>query len=446
MHRDLERELIAWKNTPEHMPLLLRGARQVGKTHLANSFAEAHFENKLVINFEKEDKYKLAFETLDPHAILNRLYLQSGNRVTPGKSLLFLDEIQECTQALKALRYFKEEMPELHVIAAGSLLEFALNNENMRMPVGRVESLFLKPMSFYEYLTAIGLQHLRDYLGQVTVTTGIEPLVHHELCEHLRHYFFIGGLPGIVSEYLTSKNLERVQAKQVNLMQSYRDDFGKYANRTKHQYMQKILKETPGVIGNKFMYSRIDPGIGSREIKDALSYLIKAGLLYNVHHTSASGLPLSAGMQEKHFKIIFLDVGLANSVSQLSPEIFLQKDVMLLNRGVQAEQFAGQELLAYRKPYLQNELFYWDRQKPSSSAEVDYVINVNERIIPIEIKAGKTGSLRSLQLFLNEKNSDLGIRLSLKPLEIDHRIVSVPLYMIHEIPRLVTERMERAHP
>jgi predicted AAA+ superfamily ATPase len=437
MQRDLESELMRWKNSKEHMPLLLRGARQVGKSHLATSFAKTYFENVLVINFEKEEKYKLAFETLDPNDILNRLYLQSGHRVMPGKSLLFLDEIQECTQALKALRYFKEDMPALHVIAAGSFLEFALNDEKMRMPVGRVESLFLKPLSFYEYLTALGLQHLRDYLNQATLATGIETIVHDELCDHLRNYFFTGGLPDVVNEYILSRNLERVQTKQFGLVQSYRDDFGKYANKTKHQYMQKILNEAPGFIGEKFIYSRVDPDIGSREIKNALGYLIEAGLLYKIHHTNASGLPLSSLMNEKHFKIICLDIGLANLTSQLSPELFLQKDLMLLNRGAQAEQFAGQELLAYRKPYMQSELFYWDRQNPSSSAKVDYVINVNDRIIPIEIKAGKTGSLRSLQLFLNEKNYELGIRLSLKPLEMNHRILSIPLYMIAEIPRLI---------
>lgn len=437
MQRDLEIELIRWKNADEHLPLLLRGARQVGKSYLATSFGKTHFDNVLVINFEKEEKYKLAFETLHPEDILNQLYLQSGHRVTAGKSLLFLDEIQECTQALKALRYFKEDMPELHVIAAGSLLEFVLNNENMRMPVGRVESLFLKPLSFYEYLTAAGLQHLRDYLNKATLTSGVSTIVHQELCDHLRDYFLIGGLPSVVNEYLITKNLERVQAKQLGLMQSYRDDFGKYANKTKHRYMQKILKEAPGLIGKKFIYSRIDPEIGSREIKEALSYLIEAGLLYKVNHTNASGLPLNALINDKYFKIIFLDVGLANSASQISPELFLQKDLMLLNRGIQAEQFAGQELLAYSKPWMQSELYYWDRQKPNSSAEVDYVINVNDRIVPIEIKSGKTGSLRSLQLFLNEKNYDMGIRLSLKPFEMNDRVLSVPLYMIAEIPRLV---------
>lgn len=439
MKRDLEFELIRWKNAQEHLPLLLRGARQVGKTHLAVSFGQNYFEHMLAINFEKDEKYKLAFDTLDPKEILNRLYLQSGQRVIPGKSLLFLDEIQECTQALKALRYFKEDMPELHVIAAGSLLEFALNNEDVRMPVGRVESLFLKPLSFYEYLSAMGLKLLREYLSQVSLTGGFETVVHDELCEHLRHYFFMGGLPAVVSEYVNSGDLERVQVKQLNLIQSYRDDFGKYAGKTKHQYMQSILKEAPGLIGEKFIYSRVDRDSGSREIKAALSYLVEAGLLYKVYHTQASGLPLHAVMHEKHFKVIFLDVGLANATSQLSPELFLQKDLMLLNRGVQAEQFCGQELLAYRKPYLQSELFYWDRQNPSSSAEVDYVINVNDRIIPIEVKAGKTGSLRSLQLFLNEKNYPLGVRLSARPLELSERILSVPLYMIAEIPRLIGE-------
>ncbi|MBI5447897.1 MAG: ATP-binding protein [Gammaproteobacteria bacterium] len=442
MHRDLMVELIRWKNAKEHMPLLLRGARQVGKTHLAVTFGQTHFENMLIINFEKEEKYKLAFDTLNPKDILNRLYLQSGHSVQPGKSLLFLDEIQECTQALKSLRYFKEDMPELHVIAAGSLLEFTLNSENMRMPVGRVESLFVKPLSFYEYLSALGFQHLRQYLNEVTLKTPIEPTAHDELCEHLRNYFFIGGLPNVLNEYLSSHNLERVQIKQLNLAQTYRDDFGKYANKTKHQPMKTLLSAAPNLIGKKFIYSKVDPDIGSREIKIALNYLVEAGLLYKVHHTNASGLPLNALASEKHFKVIFLDIGLSNASSQLSPETFLQKDLLLLNRGIQTEQFSGQELLAYCKPYIQSELFYWDREKQNSSAEVDYVINVNDHIIPIEVKAGKTGSLRSLQIFLNEKNAQLGVRLSLKPLELHSRILSIPLYMIAEIPRLVMAQMK----
>ena len=211
MHRDLESELIRWKNAKEHAPLLLRGARQVGKSYLATSFGQRHFDHVLVINFEKEEKYKLVFETLDPPTIINRLYLQSGQKIVPGKSLLFLDEIQECTQALKALRYFKEELPEQHLIAAGSLLEFALNNETVRMPVGRVESLFLKPLSFYEYLTALNLGHLRDYLQQATLATGIEPLVHEALRDFTLPAMWIApaSTPApTTSEALASANAE----------------------------------------------------------------------------------------------------------------------------------------------------------------------------------------------------------------------------------------------
>ncbi|OGV26599.1 MAG: hypothetical protein A3F18_06400 [Legionellales bacterium RIFCSPHIGHO2_12_FULL_37_14] len=437
MDRDLLQTLRAWKNSTTRMPLLIRGARQVGKTYLIHAFAKQYFEHTLSINFEREEKFKLAFESMIPINIVQRLYLQSGQQLIPGKSLLFLDEIQECPQALKALRYFKEELPELHVIAAGSLLEFTLNNEDMRMPVGRIESLFLKPLSFLEYLSAINLAHLRDFLHQVTVKEGVPEDVHHILLEHLRRYFMLGGLPAIIEEYIISQNLERVQSKQLSLIQSYRDDFGKYANKTKHRYMQQILKEAPGLVGEKFMYSRIDPNLRSREIKEALGYLLQANLLHKVCHTNASGLPLSVQASDKNFKVLFFDIGLMNAMSQLSPEIFLQQDLLLLNRGIQAEQFAGQELLAYQKPYIQSELYYWDRQKPNSSAEVDYVINVNDRIIPIEIKAGKTGSLRSLQLFLNEKKYSLGVRLSQRQLEKHQRILSIPLYMISEIARLV---------
>ncbi len=419
------------------MPLLMRGARQVGKTHLISQFIQDDFTNSLVINFEKEEQYKIAFKTLDPKAIINRLYLQSGKMIEAGKSLLFFDEIQECPQALEALRYFKEDMHELHVIAAGSLLEFVLNSEQVRMPVGRVETLFLRPLSFYEFLSASGLQHLRAYLSEVDLTTGIDTAAHDILCDKLQEYFFVGGMPAIIREYVTAKNFETVQTQQMSLMQALRDDFGNYAAKTKHHYMQRILKEAPGIIGERFYYSKIDPDMGAREIKEALAYLVHASLLHKVNRTNASGLPLNSQINEKMFKTIFLDIGLANSQSYLSPEVFLQKDVMLLNRGMQAEQFVGQELLAHRPTYMDDQLYYWSRETRGSSAEVDYVINVDDKIIPIEVKAGKTGSLKSLQIFLNEKSCDYGIRLSLKSLSFKNRILSIPLYMIAELPRIV---------
>lgn len=440
MHRDLLVKLKDWKARSEHSPLLVRGARQVGKTHLISEFINQDFSNSLIINFEKDQKYKIAFETLDVKTIINRLYLQSGTMLEADKSLLFLDEIQECPQAIEALRYFKEDMPKLHVVAAGSLLEFVLNSEEIRMPVGRVETLFLRPLSFYEYLSAAGLEHLRTYLGEVDFVTGVDPAVHEILSDKLQEYFFLGGMPAVISEYLTTKNFEYVQARQMSLMQALRDDFGKYASKIKHHYMQKILKEAPGLIGERFYYSRIDPDMGAREIKEALGYLVNASLLHKVNQTNASGLPLNAQINEKMFKTIFLDIGLANSQSYLSPEVFLQKDVMLLNRGMQAEQFVGQELLAHRPPYSDDQLYYWSRESRGSSAEVDYIINVDDIIIPVEVKAGKTGSLKSLQIFLNEKSSEFGVRLSLKPLSFKDRVLSIPLYMIAELPRIVRKQ------
>jgi len=439
MERDMLSELIAWKDTDDRSPLLIRGARQVGKTYLVKSFGEIYFEDTLAINFEKDDKFKAAFATLDPKEIINRLYLQSSKMLVPGKCLLFLDEIQECTRALQALRYFKEDMPELHVIATGSLLEFALSNESIRMPLGRVESLFLRPLSFQEFLTATQSQHLREYLANVDFQKGIDDIVHEKLCESLRNYYFTGGMPAIVNEYITSNNLERVQTKQRSLIQTFKDDFGKYASKANHVYMQKILQEAPSLMSRNFQYSKIDPDMGSREIKKALNFLLEAGLLFKVTHTSAVGLPLGATANDKKFKLLYLDIGMVNSLSNLLPEIFVQKDLMLLNRGIQSEQFVGQELLCYNPPYMSMPLYYWDRSKPSSTAEVDYVINVNDLIIPIEVKSGRTGSLRSLQLFLNEKKCNFGIRLSLKPLSFKNRVLSIPLYMINEIPRIVKQ-------
>lgn len=437
MKRDILKFLIDWMKDPIHPPLILRGARQVGKTYLVEAFAQQYFSDFLAINFESETEYKLCFDSLKPRDILNRIFLNSGKSITPGKTLLFLDEIQECPNAIKALRYFKEEMPELHVIAAGSLLEFALNDESISMPVGRAYYLYLKPLSFLEYLNVSSKPHLTDYLSTVTLTENIDPIVHNQLLKKLREYFVLGGMPAVIQEYLRTEDLSKVQIMQNSLMNLYRDDFGKYAPKVNHLYMRRILERAPGLIGEHFKYVKIDPEMGSRELKKALDYLVRAGLVNIVYHSNASGLPLNTFINEKNFKLLMLDIGLCNAMSLLSPQLLLEEDLLLINRGALAEQFVAQELLAYQPVYIENQLFYWDRAKGSSTAEVDYVINVDDKIIPIEVKSGKTGSLRSLQLFLNEKKRDFGIRLSLKPLSFKNRVLSIPLYMIHEIGRLV---------
>lgn len=439
MKRTLISSLKEWRQDNVHNPLILRGARQVGKTYLVDYFGKNYFSEYFSINFEKDPSFRQCFTSLHPRDILNSIYLKSGRTITPNKTLLFLDEIQECPQALTSLRYFKEDMPELHVISAGSLLEFTLNDENLSMPVGRAQYLYLKPMSFWEFLQAGSYDHLLEHLKNTTLQTGVNDVAHQQLVKLLREYFLLGGLPAVLQEYWRTRDFSKSQALQHSILNFYRDDFGKYAAKIRHTDMRRILEKAPGLIGEHFKYVKIDPETSSRDLKIALDYLVRAELIHKVYETNASGLPLNAFINEKKFKVLLLDIGLAQAMSLLSPDLLLREDLMRVNQGALAEQFVGQELMAYQLPYIESQLYFWERDKPGSMAEVDYVLNIDENILPIEVKAGKTGSLRSLQLFLNEKNTKLGIRLSLKPLSFENRILSIPLYMIHELPRIASE-------
>lgn len=437
MQRTIIQALIAWKNSPDRLPLLLRGARQIGKTYVVESFGQTYFSNLVTINFEWQREYLACFDSLEPEKILNAIKLISRAPIIPGQTLLFLDEIQECPQAIMALRYFKEKLPELHVIGAGSLLEFALSEEDFRMPVGRVLSLYMKPLSFKEFIVACGYEQLNEYLTTIDLTTKINTAVELQLQNLLHDYFVIGGMPAVIQSYITHRDLHQCQILQSGLLTTYRDDFAKYASTSKHRYLQRLIEETPRLIGQHFRYVNIDPQMQSRDLKQALEALIYAGIIYKVQQTTAAGLPLNIQLNEKKFKLLFLDIGLVKASQMLDMELLTQKDLLLINRGALAEQFVGQELLAYTDPYLPQNLYYWERDKKTSMAEVDYVINVGKYIIPIEVKAGKTGSLRSIQQFLAEKNQPLGVRVSMKTLSYENKILSVPLYLVHAIPRLV---------
>lgn len=445
MKRSVESEdLMVWKNDPIRMPLLLRGSRQVGKSFLIEKWGRQHFKHFLMINFEQQREYLSCFTSLDLKHILTSITALSGQPIIINETLLFLDEIQECPSAIMALRYFKEQMPLLHVIGAGSLLEFALKKEGFHMPVGRIQSLYIKPLSFYEYLSAIDQEGLIQYLGNIALNdvlknNTIDDGIHQKLERYLREYFVLGGMPAVIQSYLTSETFDKVPLLQHSLLTTYRDDFGKYAPMHQHKYLQRILEQAPSMVGETFRYAGIDAHMQSRDLKPALDNLIDAGLIYRIHRTQATGLPLNASINEKSFKILFLDIGLVKATSFLSPQLMLKEDLMLINRGMLVEQFVGQELLAYAPRYVQGQLFYWARDKKGSQAEVDYIIHQDETIIPMEVKAGKTGSLRSLHYFLNHFSLPLGIHLSLKPLQLHHNILSIPLYMIAEIPRLITE-------
>lgn len=437
MRRFIENEdLLIWKRDPERMPLLLRGARQVGKSFLVENFGRRHFQHLLIINFEEQKEYLTCFESLDIPRILSAITALSGQAIIPGETLLFLDEIQVCPAAIMSLRYFKEKMPQLHVIGAGSLLEFALKQEGFHMPVGRVQSLYVKPLSFYEYLMARGQNSLIDYLKNMLLHESLDTGITQKLEAYLREYFILGGMPAVIQSYLNTGSFDKTPLLQQGLLINYHDDFGKYASQNQHKYLQKILDRVPGMVGERFQYAHVDAHMQSRDLKNALDNLIDAGLMYRIYCTQASGLPLNACLQEKFFKMLFLDIGLVKATSFLSPYLMLKEDLMLINRGMLTEQFVGQELLANTPRYLPGQLFYWKREKKGAQAEIDYVTHLDEFIIPMEVKSGKTGSLKSLHYFLNSFSLPFGIHLSLKPLQIHHNILSVPLYMIPEIPRL----------
>ncbi len=442
MNRDLEQALLHWKMKKQPMPLLLRGARQVGKTYLVEKFGRTHFDQVLTINFELQPEMIRCFESLEPQDILNTLFLLTKQKVEPQKTLLFLDEIQDCPNAIRALRYFKEKLPAQHVIGAGSLLEFTLNNADFRMPVGRVESLYLKPLSFKEYLSGCGHDELRHWIEHVDIHTTITQVVHEKLLKLVKEYMILGGMPSVVKMYLDTQDLNECQLIQTGLLSTYRQDFGKYAKKSDHRYLQRLFEKIPGLIGENFKYSKVDPDMKSRDIKEALYLLQNAGLIYPVYSTSASGIPLSSLINEKKFKVLFLDVGLVTRASKLEIQILFDQDILLVNRGMLAEQWVGQEILAYATPFEEGSLYFWSREKRSSMAEVDFIITVDANIIPIEVKAGATGHLKSLKLFMQEKNSLVGVRVSQQLLSYTEKILSIPLYMVGEIPRLIKSVIE----
>lgn len=441
MQRTLESTLKVWKISVARSPLLIRGARQVGKTFLVKKFGRENFSSVVNINFDLEPQYKQCFETLQPTEINNLITTISRQPIVPGETLLFLDEVQECPNAIMALRYYKELMPDLHVIAAGSLLEFVLNDEAFRMPVGRVHSLYLKPLSFKEFLMALEYHDLLQQLATASVTTVFNPAIVELLENLLQLYFIVGGMPEAVNAYIQNKDFSQTKIIQLSLLNTFRNDFGKYASLAKHKYLQRIFEKAPGLVAQHFKYSQIDPEMQSRDLKAAIEALQFAGLIYQVFASQATALPLNALINYKKYKLLFLDIGLVKASSNLDADVMLRKDLMLVNKGDLAEQFVGQELLAYAEPYSAGQLYYWEREAKGSSAEVDYVINVGEVILPLEVKAGKTGTLKSMNYFIKNISSvkSLGIKVSMQPLSLSDNILSIPLYMISELERLVKE-------
>ncbi len=404
MKRMLMKQLEKWKNLKKRKPILLRGARQVGKSYLIREFGK-QFENYFEINFERDRALRGAFkDSLSPFEILKKLNAFFGKKIEPEKSLLFFDEIQECQNAITSLRYFYEELPELHVIGAGSLLEFSVEKEGI--PVGRVQSYYLYPMSFLEFLIAKG----KENLIEIVLTGEVNEFEHNLLLNQLYEYMSVGGMPEAVKSWIENEDISEVKNIHNIILDTYIQDFNKYAKRRQIEYVEKVFSSVPAKVGKKFIFSHVDENIKTYKIKEALELLSKAMVFHKIYHSSCNGLPLEAGIKPSIFKTIFLDVGLMQTLLGEHIGLWLiNGGNMLINKGQVVEAFIGQEILAYSNSRQRKKLFYWLREKRGAKAEVDYVEMLNGKIVPIEVKAGKKRYGKSIRLFMNEKKVDSGI-------------------------------------
>lgn len=427
MKRLIDWHLMTWKEEPRRKPLLLKGARQIGKTYSVRQLGK-HFESFVEINFELTPESKTIFEKdLHPERIIWELGLLSNTTITPGKTLLFLDEVQAAPQAILALRYFYELMPELHVIAAGSLVDFAV--EKVGMPVGRINMLYVYPLSFMEFLAATSNpQFITAILGQQQLSA----ILHDKLLDLLGHYLAIGGMPEAVRAWVETHDPRASYEAQQGLTETYRQDFPKYAKRHQLSYLDILFHQIPHFIGNQFKYTEIHGDYKKRELAPCIDLLRRANVIHQITHTSANGLPLGSEVNLNWFKLIFLDVGIAQSLLGLDlPAWFLNPDKDLINRGGIAEAFVGQELLAYGSPKSRNELYFWKRESKSAQSEVDYVYDFQHEILPIEVKSGHGSTLRSMHHFLEgHQKSKAGLRFWSENYLMADKIDSRPLYAV----------------
>ena len=443
MYRKIEKYLTDWKSSSYRKPLVVRGARQVGKTYTIEKFAKEQYKHYLRINLEQEGSLRHVFESLQPQDIINELTALYQVPIIDGKTLLFIDEIQVAPKAIASLRYFHEQRPGLHVIAAGSLLDITLNEMQYTMPVGRVEFAFMYPMTFCEFLIALNENGLVNTINGFTPGKNISPAIHHRILELLRLYFFIGGMPEAVAYYNREKDLSGIERIHSGLIQSIQFDFAKYGTRKQQEHLKDVLHYVANNIGTKVKYANISKSVHSNLLKDAFIKLEMSRIIHLIRHTRSSHVPVTRLQDPNKYKPIFLDIGVLNHLAGIKL-VNIDKLVTAFE-GALAEQFVLQELIAGSKPYHEQKLNYWIREAKNSNAEVDCLFQVGNEIYPIEIKAGKRGTLKSLHIFLAEKNKKTGIRLNLdtpsigKDLQasvnlpgsdkLTYNLISLPLYL-----------------
>ena len=398
--RSIDSYLSEWASRKTHKPLLLRGARQVGKSTAIRHLAK-NFESFVEINFEKQASYIPLFDgtDIDVKKTVSQISAMASIRIVPGKTLLFLDEVQACPKAIMSLWFFKEDLPDLHVVAAGSLLEFALD-DLPSFGVGRIHSMFMFPMTFDEFLVANGEQLLMEARNNATSASPLAQPLYEKMVSLMRTFMLVGGMPEVVAKWVDTHDYLACQEVQDDIVVSYEDDFPKYRKKIDPTMLRLTMRSVAAQATKKFVYSAVGNNNKALDVKKALDMLAKAGIVIPVTHTDANGLPLGSEVNPSYQKMLLLDTGLmlrllnmtTGDISELTEQILTSDVSDLVNKGPMAEMIAGLELLHYRTPNIRHELYYWQRHAKNSQAEVDYISSYRQTVLPIEVKADRQGA------------------------------------------------------
>ena len=432
MKRFILEELIKWKNSKYRKPLILKGARQIGKTYILKQFGKENYEDIAYFNFDHDEDLQNLFESSkNPQRILEQLTFIYKKEIKPEKTLIIFDEIQECPNALNSLKYFQEEANEYHIVCAGSLLGIRLSHTSF--PVGKVEFLNMYPMTFSEFLIADNCENLVEYMKSIKSIEKIPDIFFNQLEEKLKAYFIIGGMPEAVQVWVNEKNIELVERVQQNILKAYESDFSKHTQNNEANKISLIWNSIPSQLAKenkKFLYQTIKEGARAREYEGALNWLNDANLIYKVYNVIKTDLPLIAYNDLSAFKIYMNDVGLLRNMANLDSRIVIEGDRLF-------EEFKG----AFTENYVLNMLttkfdkvpnyFTFDRH------EIDYIIQYQNKIIPIEVKANKSTNNVSLTRYNEKYKNDLSIRLSMRNLSKDGNIINIPLFMIEYVDKFI---------
>lgn len=433
MKRDIYNKLINWKNSKRRKPLILKGARQVGKTYILKELGKNEYLNVAYFDFEKDPGLNDFFKRkISTKKIIEKLTIYSETEILPEKTLIIFDEIQESSETLTSLKYFNENAGEYHIVAAGSLLGIKVGISSI-FPVGNVNFLDLYPFSFGEYLDGIGKTLLRKLLQNKTTLSQIETTFHEELIEHLKMYYFIGGMPEAIKVYVEDKNLNDVRDIQNEILTAYKIDISKHTTKGESIKIIDAWNSIPGQLAKenkKFQYNKISKNARTRNYNESIQWLVDAGLVYKSYNIKTPKLPLSAYKEDNIFKLFLLDTGLLGALLNLSSKTIVEKNKLFSEyNGAFNENYVAQELIANNH----KELYYWTSK---TSAEVDFIIYHNEQIFPLEVKAGISTKKKSLKVY-GEKYQDKFLhRATLRNFKQDGKICNYPLYAISLFPNL----------